>query len=154
VAIFSRNHREYLEEAATIGAREQSAPVVFRARANWVTAEREIGRLGPLPIYFAPIGGAGQVEYVAELSDVLLDPVEGTQETDEWLDRALRTTGSEGLWGEPGERPVSTLYEIRSCRRLKHPFPFTRLVKLSDGKPISADYGYSYSIVRAIDDTT
>ena len=59
-----------------------------------------------------------------------------------------------GVVGGTGGTPVSTLYEIRSCRRLKHPFPFTRLVKLSDGKPISGDYGYSYSIVRAIDDVT
>jgi hypothetical protein len=35
---------------------------------------------------------------------------------------------------------------------LKAPFPITRLVKLSDGKPISADFGYSYAIVRAVDD--
>jgi hypothetical protein len=47
VAVFSRNHRSYLEEATT---RDPSAPIVFRARAKWATAEREIGRLGALPI--------------------------------------------------------------------------------------------------------
>lgn len=148
MAVFGRNHREYLEEATMIGTRDPSAPIVFRAQAKWATAEREIGRRGALPIYLAAVGGAGQVEYVAELSAVLLDPVEGTPEVDKWLARVLPSTRSEGLW----DPPVSTLYEMRACRTLKHPFPLTRLVKLSDGKPISADYGYSYAIVRALDD--
>jgi hypothetical protein len=83
---------------------------------------------------------------VAELCDVLLNPVPGTAEAEKWLDDALPSTASEGLW----DPPVKTLYAMRACRMLKQPFPITKLVKLSDGKPISADYGYSYSIVRAI----
>jgi len=79
---------------------------------------------------------------------VLLDPVPGSPEAGRWLARVLPATRAEGLW----DPPVSTLYEIRACRLLKQPFPLTKLVKLSDGKPISADYGYSYAIVRAIDD--
>jgi hypothetical protein len=145
----SRNHVFYLEEARIKGTVDPSERIVFRAKAKWATAEQQIGRRGPLPIYLAPIGGAGKVEYVAELCDVLLDPVPGSPEAERWLDDALPSTASEGLWGDP---PVSTLYAIRACRMLKQPFPFTRLVKLSDGRPISADYGYSYSIVRAIDD--
>ncbi|MEO5577217.1 MAG: hypothetical protein ABIR67_15300 [Gaiellaceae bacterium] len=148
VAVFSRNHRDYLEEAKTIGARDPSERVVFRAKAKWATAERAIGRLGPIPIYLAAIGAAGQVEYEAKLCEVLLDPVAGSPEADEWLDHVLEATASEGLW----DPPVSTLYAICACRTLKQPLPITRLVKLSDGEPISADYGYSYAIVRAIDD--
>ncbi len=37
-------------------------------------------------------------------------------------------------------------------RALAQPFPITRLLRASDGKHISADYGYSYSVVRALDD--
>ena len=147
MAVFSRNHPDYLKEAETIGTRDPSERIVFRARAKWATAEREIGRLGALPIYLAAVGGAGQVEYRAELCEVLLDPVEGSPEAAKWLARVLPSTKSEGLW----DPPVSTLYAIRDCRRLRHPFPITRLVKLSDEKPISADYGYSYAVVRAID---
>jgi hypothetical protein len=148
VAVFSRNHGRYLEEAATIGERDPSERIVFRARAKWATAERGVGRLGPLPIYLTAVGAAGEVEYVAELCDVLLDPVPGSPEAKEWLADVLPVTASEGLW----DPPVKTLYAIRACRRLKQPFPITRLVKLSDRKPISADYGYSYAIVQAIDD--
>jgi hypothetical protein len=148
VAVFSRNHGVYLEEACEKGTEDPSERIVFRAKAKWATAERQIARLGPLPIYLAPIGGVGNIEYVAELCDVLLDPVPGSPEAEKWLDDVLPSTASEGLW----HPPVSTLYAIRACRMLKQPFPMTRLVKLSDGKPISADYGYSYSIVRAVDD--
>jgi len=145
VAVFSRNHRHYLEEAAT---RDSSAPIVFRAAARWATAEREISKLGALPIYLAAVGAAGQVEYAAALCGVLLDPVEGSSEAEKWLARVLSSTASEGLW----DQSVKTLYAMRACRMLKQPFPITRLVKLADGKPISADYGYSYAIVRPIDD--
>ena len=37
VAVFSRNHRIYLETAEKIGTREPSERVVFRARARWAT---------------------------------------------------------------------------------------------------------------------
>jgi hypothetical protein len=148
VAVFSRNHRMYLDEAVTIGTRDPSVSIVFRARARWRTAEREIGRLGALPIYLAAVGAEGQVEYAAELSEVLLDPVEGSPEAAKWLARVLPATASEGLW----DPPVRTLYAMRACRLLGQPFPITRLVKMKDGKPISPDFGYSYAIVRAIDD--
>lgn len=145
MAVFSRNHREYLDDAATT---DPSTPIVFRAQKRWTTVELEIGRRGVLPIYLSAVGAAGQVEYEAELCNVLLDPIAGSPEADEWLARVLPSTASEGLW----DPPARTLYEMRACRRLKEPFPLTRLVKLSDGKPISADYGYSYVVVRAIDD--
>jgi hypothetical protein len=141
LAVFSRNHRPYLEEAA---ARSPKTPTVFRARATWATAERAVARFGVLPIYFAPVGAEGQVEYVADLCGVLLNPVERSQEAAKWLSRVRPATASEGLW----DPPVETLYEIRACRVLAKPFPMTKLVKASDGKPISPNYGYSYSVVR------
>ena len=147
-AVFSRNHRVYLDEAATIGERDPSLPIVFRARKRWATAERETARRGALPIYLAAVGAEGQVEYAAELSEVLINPVEGSPEAARWLARVLPATAAEGLW----DPPARTLYTMRACRKLGQPFPITRLVKLSDGKPISADFGYSYAIVRAIDD--
>jgi hypothetical protein len=146
VAVFARNHREYLDEAAS---RDPSVTTVFRAKAAWTTAERAVSKAGSIPIYLAAVGGAGKVEYAAELCGVLLDPVKGAPETDKWLSRVLPSTASEGLW-EEDDRPVITLYAIRACRKLKKPFPMTKLVKLSDRKPISANYGYSYSVVRAI----
>jgi hypothetical protein len=79
---------------------------------------------------------------------VLLDPVPDSPEAKKWLADVLPETASEELW----DPPVSTLYAIRGCRKLRQPFPITRLVKLSDRKPISADYGYCYAIVQAIDD--
>jgi hypothetical protein len=148
VAVFSRNHGQYLEEACKKGAKDQGERIVFRARAKWATAERQIGKLGPLPIYLAAIGATGNVEYVSELCDVLLDPVPGSPEAKKWLNDVLLSTQEEDLWNPPAK----TLFAIRACRKLKQPFPFTRLVKLSDGRPISANFHYSYAVVRAIDD--
>ena len=146
--MFSRNHRAYLDEAVRIGAQSPNDQIVFRARAKWATADKAVSRSGVIPIYYSAVGSEGQVEYAAELWGVLINPVEGSPEASMWLSRVLPATASEGLW----DPPARTLYEIRNCRALAQPFPITRLVKASDGKPISADYGYSYSVVRAVDD--
>src|SRR5262245_10242050 len=131
VAVFSRNHLMYLDEACEKGAKNPSERIVFRATVTWAKAEKELDRLGPLPIYLAPIGGVGDVEYVAELCGVLLKPVPGSPQAKKWLADVLPSTASEGLW----HPTVNTLYAIRACRMLRQPFPMTRLVKLSDGKP-------------------
>jgi hypothetical protein len=148
VAVFSRNHRAYLDEAVRIGAQSPNDEIVFRARAKWATADKAVSRSGVIPIYYSAVGSEGQVEYAAELCGVLINPVEGSPEESRWLSRVLPATASEGLWNPPAR----TLYEIRNCRALAQPFPITRLAKASDGKPISADYGYSYCVVRAVDD--
>ena len=70
VAIFSRNHRKYLEGAETRGKSDPSWLTVFRSGAKWATAEREIARLGPLPIYLAAIGGF--VQTADRLSELFL----------------------------------------------------------------------------------
>jgi hypothetical protein len=93
-------------------------------------------------VYFAPIGGKGDIEYEATLHSVLLNPRPGQQEVENLLALCLDETKDEGLWGEK----VSTLYVIRQCRPTG-PFPMTALVKLSDDRPISERYGYSYSVV-------
>jgi hypothetical protein len=148
VAVFTRNHRNYLEEAAKISAQDPRKLIVFRARSKWVTALREIPAGGSLPIYMAAIGGAGEVEYEAELCDGQTEPSRGDRKTEALLDLVLKSTKDEGLWEKYG-KTVETLYAIRACRRRSEPFPITSLVKFSDGRPISADYGYSYAIVRS-----
>jgi hypothetical protein len=95
----------------------------------------------------AAIGGAGEIEYEAELCDGQIEPRRGDPKTEALLTSVLKSTKDEGLWEKYG-KTAETLYAIRACRRRARPFPITSLVKLSDGKPISADYGYSYAIVR------
>ena len=148
MAFFARNYPEYLEEAKTIGARDPSKRIVFRSKSRWASADRHLGRLGALPIYLSANGAEGEVEYRAELCDVLLDPVPGSPKAERWLTDVLASTDYEKLWDES----VTTLYAIRGCQMLSQPFPITRLIKLSNGEPISADFKYSYAIVRAIDD--
>ena len=120
---------------------------MFRAASKWVAAVREIPAGGSLPIYMAAIGGAGKVEYEAELCGGQIGPRRGDPNAEALLAMVLKSTKDEGLW-EKSEKAVRTLYAIRACRKRSKPFAITSLVKLSDGKPISADYGYSYAIVR------
>ena len=143
-ALFTRNHRGYIARAA-----EQSDRLVtFRAARSWSSAKLALDTLGPpLRLYLSCNGGGPQVEYVADLVHVQLDPADGDAYTEKLLGLQLPETEGEGLWEEYGRR-VRTLYVLRGCRRLETPFSITALVKLADGKPIAEDYRYSYSLVH------
>jgi hypothetical protein len=145
VAIFTRNYRKHVEEAATLSASDPKRRIVFRARAKWVSALDALGKKKPRELYIAPVGGDGMVEYVADLYDVLLEPQRGQPLTEELLKLTTASTAGEGLWEHYKGPNVQTLYVV--LRKLKQPFPMTKLVKISDNKPIKENYGYSYCLV-------
>lgn len=147
-AIFSRNHRKYLVAAA---GRHSGATTPFRAETRWVSARSALRRTESVPIYFAVVGGPPRIAYVARLCEVVLDPRRSSKRTQQLLRRSLRASATEGLW-ETARRKgrVQTLYVIRDCKRLKHPFPISRLKKLRDGARLSKGYRYSYSLVHPV----
>lgn len=142
-AVFARNHRHYLEEASAISP---AKPVAFRSATHWASAENSIKEYSTVPIYFAVIGEGPYVAYAAELLAVHLDPRVGDPDTENFLRFSLPSTIDEGLW-ESYETSVKSLYLIKRCRPLSDPFSMTKLIKVSDDKPIAPNYGYSYSIV-------
>jgi hypothetical protein len=142
VAVFCRNHLKYLEKAAE---EDPEKPITFRSGTIWRSAEYVLKRYGSCKIYFVPIG-KNLVEYEATLREVLLNPKRGEAKTEELLRNCLEETHNEGLWEKYGEK-VRTLYVIHGCRKIKSPFPFTALKKVSDDQNISKKYGYSYAIV-------
>ena len=146
VAVFSRNHRHYLEEAACIGAENPECLITFRASKAWISAKVALERFGPREVYFVPIGAGTLVEYEAKLERVLLFPKQGTRETEEMLKYCPPSTRNEGLWEKFGEK-VNTLYAISHCYKPASPFPFTALSKVSDDTRIDRNYGYSYALV-------
>jgi hypothetical protein len=146
IAVFTRNHRKYIEEAVARNLVRPERFTTFRSAVKWTNAHFANSEYGAMPIYFAPIGSKKRVEYEALLHQIHLDPVVGQPDTIEILALELESTKNEGLW-EQYEKPVKTLYVISHCKRLEEPFPFTSLIKLEDEKPISENYGYSYSIV-------
>jgi len=143
VAVFSRNHPEYLSSAAEVSTQHPEKLITFRASTSWKSAQTALKYRGSLPVYFVPIGQENLVKYEATLHTVLLNPKQGEEDTEKLLAFCLPETSAEGLW--KGE--VNTLYVIRQCRKLPNPFPMTALVKVSDDEPISERYGYSYSVV-------
>lgn len=150
-AVFSRNHQEYLADAAASSARAPQTRVTFRAETKWVSASRALDRAESIPIYFAVVGGQARVEYVATLCEVLLNPRKAVRQTQELLRHSLPASVKEGLWEASRTKgPVRTLYVITNCKRLNRPFPVTRLMKISNGSPLSSGYRYSYSLVRPV----
>lgn len=144
IAIFSRNHRNYLEAAS------RRKRTTFRASKPWSTAEQAVKRSGPRPIYIVPIGSE-EVEYEARLIDVRLRPDERDPETQRLLAMCLSETLDEGLWPDKAGNPgVRTLYVIGDCRKLKQSFPFTRLKKRADRRPLDAGFRYDYAIVSPL----
>ena len=146
VAVFTRNHRKYLEEARERNVKDPVRFTAFRSGLRWTGAHSANVELGPMRIYFAPVRGEKVIEYQADLHQVHLDPSSKDPITQEVLACELESTRSEGLW-EKYEKQVKTLYVISRCELLKEPFPITELIKVSDGKCISENYGYSYCLV-------
>lgn len=147
VAVFARNHREYLDEALSRNMSRPERFTTFRSSKRWTGAHAVNAEHGTLRIFFAPVGGEKMVEHRAMLHQVHLDPDPDDPITQEVLACELESTREEGLWEKFGQK-VQTLYVISHCECLDNPFPFTHLIKASDGTPISPNYGYSYSLVH------
>lgn len=143
-AVFSRNHRHYLEQAS---ARAVDEPTTFRSNVPWVSAANAIEKHGPRTIYFAPIDGGGRIEYQGDLVEVQVDPSKSHPVSQRLLSYALKDTSTEELW----ENTVLTLYVVANCHKLKKPFPQTRLRKLSDDCPLDENYIRSYALVHELE---
>lgn len=143
LAVFVRNHVQYLERACEISAADSSRLVTFRSSKKWATAKKALDQQVVIRGYLSPIGGDGQVVYSAIVKNIVLDPLRGDADTDRALANQLPETVNEDLWSQD-DGPVKTLYEVSHCKRLLFPFSMTQLLKASDGKPISKNYGYSY----------
>src|SRR5215212_3754939 len=133
VAVFARNHRAYLQDASARNKKQPEAFTVFRAASLWRTAHLANQLFGMLKIYFSPIGGAGQIEYEAQLVRVKLHPKKRERDTENLLQFSLQKTKDEGLWGK-GDGKVKTLYLISHCKKLEPSFPMPQLIKVSDDR--------------------
>ena len=109
---------------------------------------RRFNSIRPIDIYFAVVDSGPDVQYSAKLQRVIIDPQRGQPETEQLLALSTSTTCDEGLWENTG-KPAGTLYAINHLERVPQPFPMTELIKVSNDQPISADYGYSYTLVYA-----
>jgi hypothetical protein len=123
VAIFTRNHREHVEEAVSISASDPKRQIPFRARSKWVSAADALNKKTPRELYISLVGGSGMVEYVADLHRVQLEPQRGQPVTEELLKLSTKSTADEGLWEKYDGQTVLTLYAVAYVRKLKHPFP-------------------------------
>jgi hypothetical protein len=146
IAVFTRNHLKYIAAAAARNLDRPERFTTFRSAVKWSSAHLANSKYGTMPIYFAPIGSDKGVEYEALLHQIHLNPVAGHPETIEVLASELESTRNEGLW-EQYNKHVKTLYVISHCNRIDNPFPISNLIKFEDEKPISENYGYSYSVV-------
>lgn len=137
MAVFSRNHKSYLEAACAI--KDPSRLLTFQSKRLWLSAKKALDEQETLKIYLAPIGSEGKLRYEATVKAIVLKPVED----DSLLKLALPETASEGLWGK-------TLYALSHCR----PCPernLSVLRKAEDGTPLSDNFAYSYALVRELD---
>ncbi len=146
VAVFARNHRLYLEAAASRNEKQPERFTTFRAAKSWASAHYANEVHGAIKVYFAAIGGEKEVEYEGIIHRIKLGPQKSDQDTKDLLRFSLTETKDEGLW-EKGRKRVNTLYVITHCKKISVPFPMMELIKLSDDKLISEDYGYSYCLV-------
>jgi hypothetical protein len=148
LAVFTRNHQRHLDEALRVSSGEPDRLIPFRGVSRWSSAAQALQKHCPIDIYFAVVDSGSLVRYAAKLQRVIVDPQRGQAETEQLLNLSTSTTRDEGLWENTG-KPAGTLYAINRLERIPQAFPMTELIKVSDDQPISADYGYSYTLVYA-----
>jgi hypothetical protein len=148
LAVFTRNHKEHLDEALRVSTAEPDRLIPFRGVSRWSSASQALQQHSPIDIYFAVVDSGSLVRCAAKLQRVIVDPQRGQPETEQLLDLSTSTTREEGLWEDTG-KPAGTLYAIDHLERVPQPFPMTDLIKVSNDQPISPDYGYSYTLVYA-----
>jgi hypothetical protein len=137
-----------LDQAFRVSSAQPERLIPFRGGKRWSSAAQALQQHSPIDIYFAVVDSGSNVQYVAKLKRVIVDPQRGQPEIEQLLDLSTSTTRDEGLW-EDTDKPVGTLYAINHLERVSPPFPMTELIKVSDDQPIGADYGYSYTLVYA-----
>lgn len=143
IAVFARNHKEFLEKALQQSFNEPNRQITFRSAVRWVRAKTALDIQGIVHVYLAPIGSDSMVEYKANLKLVVLDPSPHDPRAIEALNHELEETASEGLWSDDTS-PAKTLYCVSNFCRLQSPLKISQLLKASDEKPISNNYNYSY----------
>jgi hypothetical protein len=148
LAVFTRNYKDHLDEAFRVSSAEPERLIPFRGVLRWSSAAQALQQHSPIDIYFAVVDSGSDVQYAAKLQRVIVDPQRGQPETEQLLDLSTSTTRDEGLWENTG-KPAGTLYAINHLERVTQPFSMTELIKVSDDKPISPDYGYSYTLIYA-----
>jgi hypothetical protein len=148
LAVFTRNYKDHLGEAFRVSSAEPDRLIPFRGVLRWSSAAQALQQHCPIDIYFAIVDSGPDVQYSAKLQRVIIDPQRGQPETEQLLALSTSTTCNEGLWETTG-KPAGTLYAINHLERVPQSFPMTELIKISNDQPISADYGYSYTLVYA-----
>jgi hypothetical protein len=141
IAVLTKNYRVHLDRAVRSGG-----PVTFYSNVRWASASAALTAQKPVAIYFVADGGTGVVEYQATIAAILLAPLSGTAAVNKLLSQAPDAAAKTEL--ESGA--VKTLYSIVGLKKLPQSFSQTKLLKLSDGKPVSKDYDRSYCLVSPL----
>jgi len=142
LAVLTRNYRNYLDKAIQAGG-----PVTFCSNMRWTSAHAALTAGRPVIVYIVPEGGTGQVEYEGKIETILLAPF-----TDPvTLENLLAKVNDDAAHAGIDSGSIETIYSIVDLHKLAEPFPQTKLLKLSDGKPVSENYIRSYCLVAPME---
>jgi hypothetical protein len=135
-AVFTRNHKTYLDEAC-----KREEPTAFQSKKKWSGAEGWLKKQKTLKVYIAPVGEVGEppkVRYEGTITKIAL--VDSAPEAAKKLLAARDETNERRVWGK-------TVYLLSDCCEIIPAISLSALRKAKDGTRLSDDYKYSYSIV-------
>jgi hypothetical protein len=141
-AILTRNFDTHLDTAVKKGG----GPVTFYSNVRWVTAANAHVANKPVRVYFIADGDSDLVRYEATLADIQLDPSPNAPATKALLAKSPDPAAKSEL--EKGR--IKTLYSVVGLKSVPR-FKQSKLLKLSDGKPVSEAYIRGYCVVATRD---
>lgn len=142
LAVLTRNYRVYLDQAVQDGG-----SVTFCSNMRWTSAYAALTAGKPVTVYIVPEDGSGQVEYEGKIETILLAPFTDPVTVENLLAKSMDAAARAGI--ESGS--IETIYSIVGLHKLAEPFPQTKLLKLSDGKPVSENYIRGYCLVAPME---
>lgn len=141
VAVLTSNHRNLLDAAVKRSREKPIEPIPFQAKQKWTSARDALAEAGTLRLYARP-NGSREVEYEAELTDILLGDELTTPRANALRENALEETKQESHWGK-------TLLAARGWRRVA-PTALPDFTKVDGGLAVSAGYIRSYCLVHEV----
>lgn len=138
IAVLTRNYAAHLDPASKKGG-----AVTFYSNAVWRSIVDAHSAGKHVIVYFILVEQPGQISYEGTLENIVIPPVKDTA----LLERLLRDAPDDAARMEVEKGMARTVYSVTGVKKASPPFSQVALLKHSDGKPVSKDYGRSYCIV-------
>jgi hypothetical protein len=140
IAVLTRNYKTHLDDAM----KNAQKSMTFYSNVPWTSIKNAHSSATEVAVYFVVAEHAGHVSYRGTLVDIQSPPVKGSADLEKLPERAPDDAARD----EVDKGKARTVYQVSQITKVSPAFSQSKLLKRSDGKAVSTDYGRGYCIVH------